>query len=228
MMEYIYDLVILVVLLLFALWGMHRGLILSLFSLIAALIALIGALWVSSAWSPAVAGWLQPTLQPAVTSAVNAALPEGYSEIALPVDELLLLLEDAEIPMELDKLLLSLQEDGVSELTSETLAVSLSEKLANAIASIGLFLLAFLLILLIWHLIARALDLVARLPGLHALNKLGGFVFGAFRGALLLFICAGLVRWLWSDLIPVEAIQQSRLLNFFMTVNPLELLENLK
>jgi len=228
MMEYIYDLVILAVLLLFALWGMHRGLILSLFSLIAALIALIGALWVSSAWSPAVAGWLQPTLQPPVTSAVNAALPEGSSEIALPVDELLLLLDDAELPMELDKLLLSLQEDGISELTSETLAISLSEKLANAIASIALFLLSFLLILLIWHLIARALDLVARLPGLNTLNKLGGFVFGAFRGALLLFICAGLIRWLRNDLIPAEAIQQNCLLNFFMTVNPLELLENLK
>lgn len=227
MIDFIYDLAILAILILFAFWGAHRGLILSLFSLIAVLVAFIGALWVSNFLAPSMAGWLQPTLQPTVTAAVESALPDSISDIALSTEELLHLLNDTDLPMGLNEFLIDLQKEGISELTTESLAYSLSGKLANSIAHIALFLLSFVLIMIIWHFIARALDLVARLPGLHFLNKLGGFIFGALRGTILLFLCAWLIRWLWSDLIPTEAFGQNRLLSFFMTINPLELLAKL-
>lgn len=228
-MSYIvYDLVLLAILVLFALRGMHRGLILSLCSLLAVLVAVVGALLISNAWAPSVVGWVQPTLQPTVTAAVQAALPEDAANEELPQEDLLALLDEADLPMGLNEFLADLREEEVTVLTPDSLinnlAFSLAEKLANAIAHIGLFLLSFLLILILWHLLSRTLDLVAHLPGLHLLNKLGGFVFGAFRGAVLLFICAWLVRWLWNDLIPAEAIEQSRLLHVFMTVNPLDYL----
>lgn len=231
-MSYIvYDLVILAILVLFAFWGMRRGLILSLCSLLAVLIAFAGALLISNSWSPSVAGWLQPTLQPTVTAAVQSALPEEAAGEDLLPDDLLILLDEADLPMGLDEFLSDLREEGVPVLTTgslaEHLAAALAGKLANAISHIGLFLLSFLLILILWHLLSRTLDLVAHLPGLHALNKWGGFVFGAFRGAVLLFICAWLIRWLWSSLIPNEAIEQSKLLRFFMTANPLDYLAKL-
>ena len=226
-MNYIvYDLVILAILVLFALWGMHRGLILTLFSLVSLLVAFVGAILVSNFWSPSVAGWLQPLLQPVTASAVEAALPDNIADAELPLEDLIILLDEADLPLGLDQFLADLREEGVPILSSgsltQSLASSLAAKLANAIAHVGLFLLSFLLILILWHLLARTLNLVARLPGLHLLNKLGGIVLGAFRGAILLFICAWLVRWLWSDLLPAEAVEQSRLLHFFMTVNPLE------
>lgn len=228
-MSYIvYDLVLLAILVLFALRGLHRGLILSLCSLLAVLVAVIGAFLISNAWAPSVAGWVQPTLQPTVTASVQAALPEDTTSKELPLEDLLALLNEADLPMGLDEFLADLHEEEVSVLTPDSLidnlAFSLAEKMANAIAHIGLFLLSFLLILILWYLLSRTLDLVAHLPGLHLLNKVGGFVFGAFRGAVLLFIFAWLIRWLWNDLIPAEAIEQSRLLHFFMTVNPLDYL----
>ncbi|MGN0968110.1 MAG: CvpA family protein, partial [Oscillospiraceae bacterium] len=201
-------------------------LILTLCSLVALLVAFVGASLVSNFWSPSVAGWLQPLLQPTTTAAVESALPEGTADAELPLENLIILLDEADLPFGLDEFLGDLREEGVPVLSAgslvESVSSSLAAKLANAIAHIGLFLLSFVLILILWHLLARALNLAARLPGLHMLNKAGGLVVGAFRGAILLFICAWLVRWLWSDLIPPEAVEQSKLLHFFMTVNPLE------
>lgn len=226
-MNYIvYDLIILAILVLFALWGIHRGLILTLFSLLALLVALVGASLVSNFWSPSVAGWVQPFLQPSVSSAVEAALPEESSGAELPLEKLVILLDEADLPFGLDEFMSDLREEGVPILPAgsliDSVSASLAGKLANAIARVGLFLLSFLLILILWRLLARALNLVARLPGLHLLNKLGGLVLGVFQGAVLLFLCAWLVRWLWSDLIPAEAVEHSKLLHFFMTANPLE------
>lgn len=231
-MSYIvYELVILAILVLFALWGMHRGLILSLCSLLAVLVAFVGATLISNLWAPSVAGWIQPTVSPSVTAAVRSALPEEVADAELPLKDLLILLDEADLPMGLSKFLPDLQEDGALVLTTDSLTESLSsvlsEKLANTIAQIGLFLLSFVLILILWHLLGRTLDFVARLPGLHLLNKAGGFVFGAFRGALLLFVCAWVIRWLWSGLIPADAVEQTKLLHFFMTVNPLDFLAKL-
>lgn len=227
----VYDLVILAILILFALWGLHRGLILTLCSLVALLVAFVGASLVSNFWAPSVAGWLQPLLQPTTSSAVEAALPEGAADAELPLERLIILLDEADLPFGLDEFVSDLREEGVPVLSAgslvDSVSASLAAKLANAIARVGLFLLSFLVILILWRLLARALNLVARLPGLHMLNKLGGLVLGVFQGAILLFICAWLVRWLWSDLIPPDAVEQSKLLNFFMTFNPLEFFTSL-
>ncbi len=228
----IFDLVILAILILFAFHGLRRGLILSFFSLLSVLIALVGAILLSNLWTPSVAARLQPTLQPTVTSALESALPEAAVDTASSEGYLLLLLKDADLPFGLERYLSDVQDENIRENSAETswiesLSAALSGKLANTIAQNGLFVLCFVLILILWNLLARALNLVAKLPGLHTLNKLGGFVFGVLRGTLLLFFCAWLVRWLWNDLIPSEAIEQSKLLHFFMTFNPLDYLEKI-
>lgn len=232
-MSYIvYDLVILFILVLFALWGIRRGLILSFFSLLAVLVAFVGANLISNFWSPSVSGWIQPMISPSITAAIQSALPEGTAAVELPVEELLVLLDNAELPFGLGQLLPDFQADSVLMPTTgsliESLSAALSEKAADAIAGIGLFLISFLLILIIWRLLGHTLDLVARLPGLHLLNKVGGLIFGLFRGALLLFVFAWIIRWLWGGLIPAEAVEQAKLLHFFMTVNPLDFLAKLK
>lgn len=227
----IYDLVILAILLLFALWGMRRGLILTLFSLVAVLVSIVGAVLVANLWAPAVAGWVQPILQPTVSSAIEAALPESAEQADLPLEDLIILLEDADLPFGLEDYLGDVLAEDLPVLSAQTLteslAQSLSEKLANTVAYVGLFVIAFLLILILWMVLGRTLDLVARLPGLHFLNKTGGFVLGALKGVLLLFVCAWLIRWLWSDLISQDALNQSKLLHFFMTFHPLDALTKL-
>ena len=69
----IFDLAILVIVILFALWGRHRGLIRSVFSLVALIVAIIGGLFVSKALTPTVVTWVQPTVEKAVSQAWDSA-----------------------------------------------------------------------------------------------------------------------------------------------------------
>lgn len=224
------DLIILAVLLIFALRGMRRGLIVSLCSLIAVLVAFVGATLISNALTPPVSDWLEPKLQPSIESAVQSVLPEGGANMELPMDGVLQAVEDAELSEGLKDLLVGLLEEmpalNVETLTRD-MAGAVAEKAANIITYVVLFLLAFVVILLVWKLLYRTLDLVTRLPVLHAANKLGGFAFGAVYGALLLFLCAWVVHWLGNGMIPADVIEQTRLLQFFMTVNPLDYLAKL-
>ncbi len=223
----IYDIVILIILILFAIRGLKRGLVRSLFSFLAVLVALAGALIVSNQFSPAVSEWLQPIVEPAVNSAVESALPESSAQSELPIDQLLPLLNDTELPFGLNRFLdVYAQEDTAPTLVGG-LSAHLTVTVADAIASIALFLIAFILILIIWRLLSRTLDLVTHLPGLNFLNKLGGLLFGVLQAGILLFVLAWLVRWLWNDLIPGEIIEQSKLIRFFMTVNPMDYLTKL-
>ena len=91
------------------------------------------------------------------------------------------------------------------------------------VLGIILFLLGFFLILLAWRLLSRALDLVARLPGLHFLNKTGGALFGLVQGCIILFVAAWLLQF-FGQMLPRELVEQTVLLKFFMTTNPFSLL----
>ena len=111
--------------------------------------------------------------------------------------------------------------------TVEELAVSFAEKVVRTVLRVGLFLLSFILILILWHILAHTLDLVSRLPVLNTMNKLGGFLLGAVRGALFLFVVAWILKYYPSvldGLILPETVEQTCLLKFFLTVNPMELL----
>ena len=70
------------------------------------------------------------------------------------------------------------------------------------------------------------LNLVARLPGLHTLNRTGGAILGLLKGCAVLFLCAWVLRYLGS-VIPEETVEQTHLLKFFMTTNPFTLLGGL-
>ena len=228
------DLIIAAILLLFALWGRHRGLILSIFSLLALLVAIVGSFVVSNFLTPVVSEWVQPIVEKNVVSVVQSTLPEGIVDPA-ETDGLDIgaLLEEngVELPAPVQAFLDQLNEneaDGLAPL--EDLTTQAIQKTAQAIVRAILFLLCFVLILILWHLLAHALDLVSKLPGLNALNKLVGFLFGAVRGCLFLFVAAWLLQWYPTAIytvIPAESIEQTVLLNFFLTARPLEFLASL-
>src|SRR5699024_6934825 len=102
-------------------------------------------------------------------------------------------------------------------------AAAVAAAIAQSAAYLILFLLGFFLILLAWRLLSRALDLVARLPGLHFLNKTGGALFGLVQGCIILFVAAWLLQF-FGQVLPRELVEQTVLLKFFMTTNPFSLL----
>lgn len=227
----IFDLIILALLVFFAIRGARRGLVLTLLSLVSILVAFVGALLISNFCAQPVAQWLQPSVEPHVQSAVDSVLPSYLDGEVLSTDKLLALLDETNLPLGLNDVLSDfLSEHSFSPdldtLTADIVSV-LAEKVSLAIAYIALFLISFVLILILWKLLSHALDLVTRLPGLNTLNKLGGFLLGALRCAILLFVVAWVLRMFGSNLISAEVIESSYLLRFFMTFNPLDYLAKL-
>lgn len=227
----IIDLIILALLVFFAIRGARRGLVLSLLSLVSALVAFVGAVLVSNFCSQPVAEWLQPSVEPYVQSAVESALPDYSEGEILSADKLSALLDETNLPLGLNEVLADFfREHSFSpdlDTLTDNIVPVLAEKVSLAAVYIVLFLVSFVLILLLWKLLSHALDLVTRLPGLNALNKLGGFLLGALRCSILLFVVAWLFRLLGSDLISDDMIEASYLLRFFMTFNPLDYLAKL-
>ena len=72
---------------------------------------------------------------------------------------------------------------------AEYVSTYLADILINAVSSIILFAVVYILI----HLVVRWLDLIARLPILYGLNHIAGAVLGLIQGLLFLWIGCFLV-----------------------------------
>ena len=246
----IFDLIIAAVLIAFALWGRHRGLILSIFSLVALLVAIFGGLFVSKQLTPVVTEWTLPAVEKHVIPMIQSVLPEDAEDAIqtssseeknqffenLSPETVQDYLDNygIELPAPVHDFLMQMDEEDLFDLvdssTVEELATTFTGKVISAVLRVVLFLLCFVLILILWNVLARALDLVSRLPGLNAMNKLGGFLFGLLRGALFLFVAAWLLKCYPSALnalVSPETVEQTYLLEFFLTVKPMELLASL-
>ena len=212
--------------------GAHRGFILSLCGLLAVLVAFVGASFAARTLSPMVADALEPKFASAIEEQLNASIQQQVAEegsAALSPDD---------VP--LDGVLNALREMGFYETLINTVdkagerndsrrsqaAITVAAAIAQSAAYLILFLLGFALILIAWKLISHALDLVARLPGLHFLNKTCGALFGLGQACVLLFVAAWLLQF-FGHVLPESLVNQTHLLKFFMTTNPLSLLSGL-
>lgn len=261
----IFDGIILAILLLFAFVGRHRGLIMSVCSLLAVVVAIAGSIFLSKALAPTVTEWVLPLVEDTVVSTVETVIPDEVTEVfnnlapgetvkdavaellpedftldegaALPtVEQIREYLDnsDLELPEAVDSLLDRIEDKDIQAIAESR---SVEEAVATATGTVAqvvvraiLFLLFFILILILWGVLARTLDLVSRLPVLNSMNKLGGFLFGAVRGALFLFVAGWLLKCypdVLNSLIPPEVVEQTYLLNFFLNVQPLEFLASL-
>ena len=258
----IFDAVLVVILLLFAIRGFRRGLIMSVFSLLAVVVAIAGSLFLSKALAPTVTEWVMPLVEDKVVSTVETVIPEEVTEVfenlapgetikdavadllpedfvldenaALPtIDEIRNYLDnsDIELPQEVNNFLDQIDDEDIEAIAEsssvEEVVSAATNTVAEVVIRIVLFILLFILILILWSILARALDLVSRLPVLKSMNKLGGFLFGLIRGALFLFLAAWVLHFfptVTEQLIPPEVFEETYVLNFFLTVKPLEFL----
>ena len=227
----IFDIVILLILAVFALLGAKRGLLLSLCGLLAVLVAFIGASAVSDIMAPKVAAYLEPKFAAALEEQIQSASWQSDRSAGaagavtpddLPLQDVLNVLKDMGFYQSAVDAVDKAVRAGMTEVAASA-AAAVAASIAGSVAHMLIFGLSFVLILILWTILSRALDLVARLPGLHALNKTGGALLGLVKGCILLFVCAWVLRYL-GNIIPEEAVDQTRLLKFFMTTNPVTLI----
>ena len=225
-MHLIYDGAIVAILAYFFLRGRKKGLILALCGLAAFFVAIIGARMASDAFAPKVAHMLQPHF----STVIEAHLGHGLEE---RLDELLTAGEQGDNAIA--KLLTTLgfydevadtirsAVSGQAAQTAADVAVALARSVAEVVAGVLVFIAAFLLITVGWFLLSHALDLAARLPILNGLNRTLGGLFGLLQGMLLLFLVAWVLR-LMGGVIPQDTVEQTTLLKFFCTTNPISLI----
>lgn len=232
----IFDLIILGVIILFAALGAHRGLILSLCGLLAVLVAFVGASFAARTLSPMVADFLEPKFAQAIEEQLNEQIQnsqvqpdlsagEEVTPDTLPLQDVLDALRDMGFYETLINSVDQAVEDGMTEVAASA-AAKVAAAVAQSAAYLILFLIGFVLILLIWKVVSHGLDLVAKLPGLHFLNKTLGALFGVIQACIILFIVAWLLQF-FEGVVPREAVQQTYLLRFFMSTNPFSLLNGL-
>ena len=222
------DVLVVVILLICALRGAARGLVLSLCGLLAVAVAFAGASIASRALSPVVARALEPRFAAAIEEKLDEqihAAQEGDTPVStdeLPMQEVLNALKEMGFYEELVDTVNRAVEDGMLDVAAGA-AAAVAAAIAQSVASFLIFLVVFILILIIWTALSHSLDLVARLPGLHFLNKTGGAVIGVVKGCALLFVAVWLIQYL-GHIIPEEAVRNTHLLRYFLAFNPLELL----
>ncbi|HIT32958.1 MAG TPA: CvpA family protein [Candidatus Enterenecus stercoripullorum] len=216
---YLFDILILAVLVFFAWRGAKKGLILTLCSLAGIFIAFFGARLISAEFYRPVANIVEPGIyqtilgaEPEGGAAPEASAPPSYEsegELEQPaptytMDELLSSIHEAGLFSGLaafiDKAAVS--DDGIEASESRTPAEALAGYIAQLISKAGLFALSFLILLLGWFLVGHMLDLAFHLPILSAVNFAGGLVLGLLKAALLVIVLVWLGQlagWIPAD-----------------------------
>ena len=230
----VFDIAIVVILILFAWRGASRGFVLSLCGLLAVVVAFVGASFLASLLAPKVGAALEPRFAQAIEERLEeqfqqsgpaedaAGLAEGED---YPLQDVLSVLRDMGLYEDLVNTIDQAVQDGMTAAAANA-AAAVAAAIAQSVAYTVIFTAAFVLILIAWTIFSHAVDLVAKLPGLNFLNKTGGAVMGLVKGVIILFLAAWLIQYS-GKLIPEETVQQTHLLRFFMTTNPLALLQGL-
>lgn len=234
----ILDLIIVAVFIIFAAIGAHRGLVLSLCGLLAVLVAFVGASFAARTLSPMVANALEPRFAAAIEEQLNQQIQNSQVQTdltdpaagevtpdTLPLQDVLNALREMGFYETLIDSVNQAVEDGMTAVAASA-AAQVAAAIARSAAYLIIFLVGFVLILVVWKLISHALDLVARLPGLHFLNKTLGALFGLIQACIILFIAAWLLQF-FGGILPQDGVEKTYLLKFFMSANPFALLNGI-
>lgn len=231
----IFDIAILVILALFAWRGASKGFVLSLCGLLAVIVAFVGASFLAGLLAPKVGDALEPKFAQAIEERLEEQFqqsdPAGDAAAGLtegedyPLQDVLSVLKDMGLYEDLVDTIDQAVQNGMTAVAANA-AAAVAAAIAQSVAYTVIFTIAFALILIAWTIFSHAVDLVAKLPGLNFLNKTGGAVMGLVKGVIILFLVAWLIQYS-GKLIPEETVQQTHLLKFFMTTNPLALLQGL-
>ena len=216
----VFDLILLVVLILCIVVGMRRGFIMTLCGLLAIVIALVGAKAAADQFSPMIEKAITPRIESVVTVQLNESVKDTVEDTTGWENKdangensgILGILQQSETY----QAAVSAIQDSIAkgmESTMQTAAGSMAKEIAHPLSWGVVYVIAFLVILLLWNLISKALDLVAKLPVLHFFNRLLGGAFGLIKGVIIV----GGIAWLILSLglLPQATIQESIFLRFF-------------
>lgn len=224
----IIDAAVVVFLAAFVFWGAHRGLLRALAGLVIVALALTGAGMFAATFAPSAAKAVSPMLERYAARRVEQAMEEQAWSGEADADDSRFyeLLKQLGVESELledvtEEIRGSIADTGAAVADAVTGAVL--EGLVQSILYGVFFLVAFILLMVLLHVLLGAMGLVMKLPGLKALNALGGGLFGLIEGALLLFLAIWIARKLGMSF-ETEMLAEAHILRIFTANTPLSVL----
>lgn len=224
----IMDIAAAAVLLLFLVLGARAGLIRSLAGLVIVVVALVGAGMIAATFADPAAKLAAPMIEKAVTQKVEEAITAetGMLDTERADPEIGELLSMLGLDEEVKENITNRAEQTIRD-TGASVISAVVESLCRSVIYGLLYIFAFLGLWLLLHVLAKAMDLLARLPGLSSLNALGGAALGLVKGALVLFLAIWAARRLGVSF-ETEEVAQTYILQFFATHTPLSMLSLLQ
>ena len=217
----IFDLLIVLIVLVSALWGRRKGFILTLCGFLALFVAIIGAGVLTNLLAKPVSLLALPYVENALKQAVQnvgvSAAITGERGLYATVDQVLDLMEQSDLLRGLTAGVSQAVSQGAVDMTLDAVQ-GVSLFLAEQLTRLVMFPLFFILIMLVWTALSRVLDLAFRMPGLNFLNRTAGLLLGFARGMLLAYVVCWLLR---DNYLPQSVIDGGLLLPWFCGSNPL-------
>lgn len=187
-----------------ALIGIKAGFIKTAFSLCSLIVAIILTVWIS----PVVNNYMKgnEAIYNSISSKVEMVLP--LTEEASQVSEQESIIEKLHLPQFIKD---SLKENNKAEVYKD-LAINsfkgyvngyLTGVIINAIS----FMITFVVILILLWVICIALDIISKLPLLHQINKLAGFLAGLIHGLVIIWVLFILLTVFGGSSFGQEALQ---------------------
>lgn len=224
----IMDIAAAAVLLLFLILGARAGLVRTLAGLLIVVVALVGAGMIAATFTDPATRLVAPMIEKAVTQKVEEAITAetGRLNVERVDPEIGELLSMLHLDEDVRESIADRAEQTVRETGASVIAAVVESLCRTAIYGL-LYILAFLGLWLLLHVLAAAMDLLAKLPGLSFLNALGGAALGLVKGALVLFLAIWAARRLGVSF-GTEEVARTYILQFFATHTPLSVLSLLQ
>lgn len=206
------DIVIVAILGLSVLVGLYRGFVSSVTSLGGCALSLGASFWLS----PKLVSWVQsnPELLRTLMSYTDAATRIGDQTLArtevsaLTGNTIQDILTRVNLPAPLDTLLKNNLENQVFQPSNLTqVGDYVSQTIVGAVLNVLSFIVCFVALMLVFHVVLNFLKVVFRFPVLKQLNSLAGGIFGLLRGVLLCFVAFALLP-LIQTMVPLEGLEE--------------------
>ena len=218
-MKDVLDLVLLAIIALCAWNGYRKGFILGVSGILALIVAFYGAHLLADTYSQEFTSLLEPFVSGIVDSAVeDQTLEENVSEEELNASDI--------TAVSLGKLgIMKSAADNIADEidqrikeTGQQLRETLVEVLCSKLAYVATAVIAFLLIIIIFTVVANILNLAFKLPGLEFINYLFGTLFGLAKGLIFAFAIAWVLRYT-GFIFGEKTIEDTILLQWLMEHN---------
>ncbi len=222
MVPVIIDIIIVVILLVSLLRGISKGLILSVVSLVAVVVVFFGARWAADNYSDR----LDTVIGPFVANFVDETTTQERVDRGIEYSSA----GDAELRAAAESIYKKLgvwqgkantmADDAVESFRANdiTFKNAVSARFVSALAYIFAFLIAYLLLNIVFAVIINLCNVIFKLPGLKMLNGIGGAVLGLAVGLLIVFAIAWAARYL--SFLLGDFVGKTKVLKFFAENNP--------